>query len=186
MKNICVFCGSGYGKNNQYKIKSQKLGELLAQNGMNLIFGGGTSGLMKIIADSVFLSGGKVIGVVPQKLADAEDVYPDMTEMHITGSMHEAKQLMEQLSDAFVALPGGIGTLDELTEIMTLNQLGFIKKPCGILNVDGYFDIFISLLTNMIGEEFLKQADLDHLILESDEKKLLKKLINYKSEKRRT
>src|SRR5271154_1308940 len=140
MKQVCVFCGSRGGSDGRYAASARALGELLAARGLRLVFGGGHVGLMGVLADAVLEGGGEVIGVIPQGLVDRELAHTRCTHMHITSSMHERKALMAQLADAFVAIPGGYGTMDELFEILTWSQLGLHRKRIGLLNVAGFFD----------------------------------------------
>jgi uncharacterized protein (TIGR00730 family) len=157
--NVTVFLGSQSGASGQYTAAAQAFGREIAASGHCLIYGGGSIGLMGVIADSVLRNGGKVVGVIPVALATREIVRPDLTELHVVGSMHERKALMADLSDGFVALPGGLGTLEELFEIWTWSQLGYHKKRCAILNVEGFFDGLIGFIDHAMTQGFLTASD---------------------------
>ena len=140
VRRVCVYAGSNPGSDPAYAEAARALASLLAERGIGLVFGGGKVGLMGVLADTALAAGGEVIGVMPQALVDREIGHPGLTELRVVGSMHERKALMAELSDAFVAVPGGIGTLEELIEVYTWSQLGIHDKPCGVLNVRGYYD----------------------------------------------
>ena len=156
MRNICVFCGSQNGTDLRYRQAAIELGGLLAQRGHGLVYGGGHVGLMGIIADAVLQAGGSVTGVIPRPMTERELAHETVTKLYVVSSMHERKALMASLSDAFIALPGGYGTLEELFEVIAWAQLGIHRKPIGLLNVAGYFDALLSLVDHMIGEGFIK------------------------------
>ena len=156
MRNICVFCGSQNGTDLRYRQAAIELGGLLAQRGHGLVYGGGHVGLMGIIADAVLEAGGSVTGVIPRPMTERELAHETVTKLYVVSSMHERKALMASLSDAFIALPGGYGTLEELFEVIAWAQLGIHRKPIGLLNVAGYFDALLSLVEHMIGEGFIK------------------------------
>ena len=156
MRNICVFCGSQSGTDLRYRQAAIELGGLLAQRGHGLVYGGGHVGLMGIIADAVLEAGGSVTGVIPRPMTERELAHETVTKLYVVSSMHERKALMASLSDAFIALPGGYGTLEELFEVIAWAQLGIHRKPIGLLNVAGYFDALLSLVDHMIGEGFIK------------------------------
>ena len=143
-----VFCGSNYGARDDYSDAATKLGSLLAEHGIGLVYGGARVGLMGVVADAALAAGGEVIGVMPQALVDREIAHSNLTKLHIVHSMHERKQLMADLSDAFVALPGGFGTFEELCEVLTWNQIGIHNKPCGILNTLGYYDGLLAMFNH--------------------------------------
>jgi hypothetical protein len=157
MKRICVFCGSSSGENLIYRKHAEKLGKLMAEMNIDLVYGGGHVGLMGVLANSALDHGGKVIGVIPQSIADLELAHHGLTQLHIVESMHERKQLMGELSDGFIALPGGFGTLDELSEVLTYNQLRVYDKPVGVLNVNGYFEGLLKFLDHCVEEKFVRQ-----------------------------
>ena len=172
MKRICVFCGSNRGVRNEYIEAAQELGEILVKRNLGLVYGGGNVGLMGIIADAVLAEGGEVIGVIPQSLADREVAHQNLTKMHIVNSMHERKALMADLSDGFIALPGGMGTFDEFCEILTWAQLGIHQKPCGILNVENYFTPLLKMFDHATDEGFLRDAHRD-LVIEATKPEIL-------------
>ena len=156
MKKICVFCGSSSGENQVYRQHAAALGRLMAGMGFELVYGGGNVGLMGVLADSALAAGGLVTGIIPQSIADLEIAHTGLTTLHIVKDMQERKQLMGELSDGFIALPGGFGTLDELSEVMTYNQLRIYDKPVGILNVNGYFDGLLGFLDHCVEERFVR------------------------------
>lgn len=155
MQSIAVFCGSYPGKNNCYMTSARQMGAAIAYKGLGLVYGGGHVGLMGAVADGALEAGGTVIGVMPRSLVDKEQAHKGLTELHVVTSMHERKAMMAERSDAFVALPGGYGTLDELFEIITWAQLGFHRKPIGLLNVAGYFDPLLTFFNHMLQEGFI-------------------------------
>ena len=156
MKHICVFCGSSKGDREAYPQAAAEFGSLLAAHGAGLVYGGASVGLMGAVADAVLQAGGDVTGVIPQSLVDKEIAHSGLTQMHIVDTMHERKALMAKLSDGFVALPGGIGTLEELFEMWTWAQIGLHDKPCVLLNVTGYYDELIRFLDKMTDSGYLK------------------------------
>jgi uncharacterized protein (TIGR00730 family) len=156
LKKICVFCGSNSGTSSVYAAAAQKLGQLIAARGLTLVYGGASVGLMGIIANAALAGGGQVIGVIPRGVIPKEIAHPGLTELRTVASMHERKALMEQLSDAFVAMPGGYGTFDEFFEILTWAQLGLHRKPCGIYNINGFYDGLLAMLDHSMEEGFLK------------------------------
>lgn len=164
---LCIFCGSKPGDNPAYAEAAAELGRMLARQQIGLVYGGASVGLMGVIADAALQAGGDVIGVIPGSLVDMEIAHPDLTHMHVVGSMHERKALMTDLSDGFIALPGGIGTLEELFEIWTWAQLGLHKKPYVLLNVAGYYNQLIGFLDEVAAAQFLKQQNRDMLIIAS-------------------
>ena len=164
MKSICVFLGANPGNDPKYAQAARKMGQELAGRGLTTVYGGSRTGLMGILAQSALDAGGKVIGVIPESLYKIEIAHTGLTELHVADSMHERKALMTELSDGFVAMPGGIGTMDEIFEIFTWAQLGFHTKPCGLLNVDGYYDKLLSFLDGVVREGFLKDIHLEKLL----------------------
>ena len=155
---ICVFCGSSSGLSRTYADAAVALGRCLAEHGTDLVYGGASVGLMGVLADTVLASGGEVVGVIPKALAEKEVSHKHLTQLHVVGSMHERKALMAELSDAFIALPGGFGTIEELCEIITWGQLGFHRKPIGLLNVDGYFDSLLAFFDRAMHDQFVNSA----------------------------
>jgi hypothetical protein len=168
MKRVCVFCGSSAGTRPVYAEAARAMGRLLAERGIGLVYGGGKVGLMGEVADAVLAAGGEVTGVIPRGLMEREVGHQGLTTLHVTGTMHERKALMVDLSDGFVALPGGYGTLDELCEALTWSQLGIHARPCGVLNVDGYFDALLALFDHAVREGFVREAHRG-LVLEASE-----------------
>jgi uncharacterized protein (TIGR00730 family) len=180
-KNICVFCGSSSGGHSVYAQTAQSVGRLLCRRGIELVYGGGNVGLMGVLADACLAQGGRVIGVIPQALVDKEVAHSGLTELRVVGSMHERKALMADLSDAFVALPGGYGTWEELFEMLTWAQLGIQRKPCGLLNVNGYYDPLLELADKGVSEGFLREVNRDLLLSDDDPERLLDRLSSYSS-----
>lgn len=156
MRRICVFCGSKAGDRPAYTEAARELGEALAHRGVGLVYGGASIGLMGVVADATLRAGGQAIGVIPDSLKDKEIAHPGLTELRIVDSMHARKALMADLSDGFVALPGGIGTLEELFEIWTWSHLKIHQKPCVLLNVEGYYDELLIFLDKMHDAGFIK------------------------------
>lgn len=180
MKSILVYCGANQGKNPAYKEAAQALGKQLVKNNIKLVFGGGSVGLMGIVADTMLEAGGHVIGVIPDFLIKMEVGHKGLTELHTVESMHERKALMEKMSDGIIAIPGGFGTIDELFEILTWAQLGLHEKPIGILNVNGFYDFLLKQLEVMIQEGFLKQESRDLLLVSNNIEDLLQQMENFK------
>jgi uncharacterized protein (TIGR00730 family) len=176
MKHLCIFCGSRVGIAPVYIEQTRSLGAAMVQHGFGLVFGAGHIGLMGVLADAVRKLGGETIGVIPQSLVDRELADQQLTKLHIVESMHDRKALMAELSDAFVALPGGFGTLDEWFEILTWRQLKFHQKPIGLLNVAGFFDPLLAWIDKAIEEDFVKAKNRDLMIVENDAEKLLERI----------
>jgi uncharacterized protein (TIGR00730 family) len=176
VERICVFCGASPGARPAYREAAEELAQLMTEDGIGVVYGGGGVGLMGALADAVLAAGGEVTGVIPRALVDREIAHRDVADMRVVGSMHERKALMAELSDAFVALPGGLGTLEELFEIYTWAQLGLHEKPCALLNVDGYYDGIADFLTHAVEERFLRQETRDLLMVETDPAALLERL----------
>jgi len=170
---IAIYCGANGGHDSLYREAAAKMAAFLANEGIGLVYGGGNVGLMGTIADAALKAGGKVIGVIPQSLMEKELGHGGVTELHVVRSMHERKQLMVDLSDGFIALPGGFGTLDELFETLTWLQLSFHAKPVGLLNVNGFFDGLLVFLDHMAEQGFLKQAHRDCVLVANDPAELL-------------
>ena len=179
LTSICVFCGSSAGKNPAFSQTAVRFGELLARNGQTLVYGGSNVGLMKIIADAALSKGGRVVGVMVDYLVEKEVAHDALSELRIVPTMSQRKALMAELSDGFVALPGGIGTLDELFEIWTWSQLGFHRKPFGLLNVDGFFDPLITYLNAVADQGFMRPEHLEMLLVEDDPARLLERMAAY-------
>jgi uncharacterized protein (TIGR00730 family) len=176
MKNICVFCGSHKGNNSVYEEAAQKLGAIIARHNVGLVYGGGGIGLMGTIADTVLKNSGKVIGVIPKSLVDQELAHSSLSELHVVKTMHERKALMSELSDAFIAMPGGMGTLEEFAEIVTWAQLGFHMKPFGLLNIAHYYDGLIEFFRHGVKEGFIHQRHIDMIIIDEDPDRLFTRI----------
>ncbi|MEI6124027.1 MAG: TIGR00730 family Rossman fold protein [Bacteroidota bacterium] len=176
MKNIAVFCGSAIGNREIYRTKTHLLGKLFVENNFSMVYGSGNVGLMGVLADSMLEENGIVIGVIPQRLVDVKVSHKHITTTHIVDSMSERKMLIDKLSDAYLILPGGYGTLDELFEMLTLNQLGIIKKPIGIFNIDGYYDKMFELFDHFIQERFIRPEHKELFFVSNDENELISKL----------
>jgi uncharacterized protein (TIGR00730 family) len=179
MRRVCVYAGSNSGTNPAYAESARALARELAGRGIGLVYGGGKVGLMGVIADAVLAAGGEATGVMPQALIDREIGHTGLTELKVVGSMHERKALMAELSDAFVALPGGIGTLEELIEVYTWSQLGIHEKACGVLNVRGYYDGLATFLDHAVTEGFLRAKHRAVLSVAEDPAALLDALADY-------
>jgi uncharacterized protein (TIGR00730 family) len=179
LNSVCLFCGSSPGASPAYAEAAALLGRTLAGRGLTLVYGGGRVGLMGIAADAALAAGGKVIGVIPEVLATRELAHPRVTELRIVESMHERKAMMSELADGFIALPGGIGTLEEWFEVWTWSQLGFQTKPCGLLNVAGYYDHLLAFLDYMTSERFLTEAHRLMAIVDDQPERLLDRLASH-------
>jgi len=179
--SVCVYCGSSSGDRPEYTVAARELGALFARREIRLVFGGGSVGLMGVLADAVLAAGGKVTGVIPRGLRTEELAHEGVSEMIVVESMHARKQRMVELSDAFIAMPGGIGTLDELFETFTWLQLGIHSKPVGLLNVAGYYDPLLVFLRHMSDRQFLSEKHLGCLSVETDAERLLKKLNSFRT-----
>ncbi len=181
LKRICVYCGSNSGNDNYYEEQARILGDLLTEREITLVYGGARIGIMGAIADEILKQGGEVIGIIPRHLVHHEVAHNGLMDLRIVGSMHERKALMEKLSDGFIALPGGLGTLEELFEMLTWAQLGLHNKPCGILNISGYFDSLIRFLDIAVNEGFLKPANRSLLKIASEAETLLNEFERHQS-----
>lgn len=179
MRRVCVYLGSSVGENPIHRETARQVGELLATSGIGLVYGGGNVGLMGILADAALSAGGEVIGIITQGLVRREVGHTGVTDLRIVETMHERKALMADLSDGFLALPGGMGTLDELFEILTWAQLGIHTKPCGLLNVNGYFDPLVALLDHMVAERFLRPEHRALALVDDDAARLLTHFAEY-------
>jgi uncharacterized protein (TIGR00730 family) len=181
MRSVCVYCGSATGALPEYEAAAREFGQALAAAGLSLVYGGGRAGLMGVIADAVLSAGGEAFGVIPQLLLDREIGHRGLTELHVVKDMHERKRMMADLADAFVALPGGAGTLEEFFEVYTWAQLGYHAKPIGILNVAGYYDPLLALLHHTIERGFMRPRYMDLLQVDAHPAALLAKCQNYVS-----
>ena len=183
MKRIAVFCGSSIGNKEEYLIAAQNLGSALVKNGLGLVFGGGMIGLMGVIARRMLEIGGEVIGVIPEALFKKELALKELTDLRIVRSMHERKAVIADLSDGFIAMPGGLGTIEEIFEALTWTQLGIHTKPCGFLNVRNYFNYLIEFLNHMSDQNFIDKEHRSMIIMEENPEVLLKKINSYKYQK---
>ncbi len=181
INTICIYCGSSSGRHETYDLAASALAEALVSRNIKLVYGGAGIGLMGVVANQVLKLGGEVIGVIPKALALKEVAHKHLTQLHITESMHERKMMMAELSDGFIALPGGIGTLEELFEIWTWAQLGFHNKPCGLLNINGYYDSLIGFLDHVLAEQFVKKEHHALLLVETNPNALLDRYSNYQT-----
>ena len=178
-KQLTVYCGSSTGFNKEYTEQSKALAQEMVANNYQLVYGAGNVGLMGVIADEVLSFGGEVLGVIPQHLMDKEVGHTGLTELIVTQTMHERKMIMAERTNGFIAMPGGIGTLEEIIEVMTWSQLDLHPYPVCFYNVNGYYNTLFSFLEHMIKEGFLKQAYVDNLILEEDPKKLISRIEDF-------
>lgn len=181
LKRVCVFCGSSPGANPRFADLARGLGHQLVERGIGLVYGGGNVGLMGVVADAVLERGGHVIGVIPHALMAREVGHRGLPDLRIVESMHERKALMADLADAFIALPGGIGTLEEFFEVLTWTQLGMHAKPCGLLNVDGFYDHLLAFLDHGVEQRFLRQEHRDMVLVETRPAALLDRFLLYQS-----
>ena len=179
MQRICIFCGSSPGARPGYVQEAEALGRAIVENNFGLVYGGASVGIMGAVADAVLKSGGEVIGVIPKALTEKEISHTGLTEMRVAESMHERKALMADLSDGFIAMPGGLGTIEELFEILTWAQLGIHQKPCGLLNVEHYFDQLLAFLDRTVTEKFVQSAHRSMLLVDEDPVDLLQKFKDY-------
>lgn len=177
-QSLCVFCGSAMGLDEVYKQAAEELGVRLAQAGIKLVFGGGHIGLMGVVADATLANGGTVTGVIPESLQQRELAHDRLSELHVVDSMHTRKALMADLAEAFVALPGGLGTFEELCEILTWGQLRFHNKPIAILNINGYYDTLLELFDHAVGQGFMKPENRELLNVSNSIDELMEWLLN--------
>jgi len=176
-RRVCVFCGSSPGARPAYVAAAETLARRLVAHGIGIVFGGGGVGLMGALADAALKAGGEVIGVMPRSLVEKGVGHTRLSELRVAGSMHERKALMADLSDAFIALPGGYGTFEEFCEVLTWTQLGLQRKPCGILNVEGYYDSLLALFDHAVAERFLHPVHRGMVIADSDPESLIARLL---------
>ncbi|HSD69431.1 MAG TPA: TIGR00730 family Rossman fold protein [Woeseiaceae bacterium] len=179
MKRLCVYCGSNSGNQPVFAAAAKELGGALAAAGIELVYGGSAKGIMGALADAVLEGGGTVIGVIPKALIDKEVGHTGLTELHVVSSMHERKSMMAVLADGFAALPGGYGTLEEIIEMLTWGQLGFHTKPCGLLNVNGYFDDLLRYLDRAVASGFLRPQHRAMLLVAERPAGLLQQFSSY-------
>jgi uncharacterized protein (TIGR00730 family) len=176
LTSLCVFCASSIGAKPVYADSARRFGVALADRGITLVFGGGCVGLMGVIADATLGAGGRAVGVIPRALEEREIAHRGLTALHVVETMHERKQRMVDLADAFVMLPGGFGTWDEFCEVVTWAQLGIHRKAMGVLNVDGYYDPMLSMADRAVSEGFVNAVHRDRLVIDDDELRLLDRL----------
>jgi uncharacterized protein (TIGR00730 family) len=180
MKRLCVYCGSSPGSQPDYVEAAKNLGRALVERNIDLVYGGASVGLMGVLANTVLAEGGYVIGIMPQNLVDKEVAHTGLSELRVVKSMHERKTLMAELSDGFIALPGGLGTLEEIFEVLTWAQLGLHQKPCGLLNICAYYRSLIDFLAHAVSEKFLKEVYHAMLLVEEQPQRLIERFERYK------
>jgi uncharacterized protein (TIGR00730 family) len=180
VQSICVFCGSNAGNEPAYERAARSLGETLAEAGITLVYGGGHVGLMGVVANAALAAGGEAIGVIPKSLVEREIAHNGLTDLHVVGSMHERKAMMSDLSEGFIALPGGTGTMEEFFEVLTWAQLGEHAKPCGLLNVAGYYDPLLALFDHMVYKGFLSETNRSIVLVDTDPIALLGRFEEYR------
>ena len=183
MQSVCVFCGSSAGARREYADAARALGRIVAEKGLKLVYGGARVGLMGEVADAALEAGGEVIGVIPVALVERELAHDGLTALHHVGSMHERKAMMADLSDAFVALPGGVGTLEELFEVWTWGQLGHHQKPVGLLNAESYFDPLLGFVDRQYREGFMRREHREMLVVDDDPHRILARFESYEAPK---
>lgn len=179
MKRLAVYCGSSLGASEDYKLGAITLGKELAKRQITLVYGGSSIGLMGILANTVLKEGGQVIGVIPRLLEEREISHPSLTKLYVVENMHERKAKMAELADGFVVMPGGAGTLEEFFEVFTWGQIGIHQKPCGLLNIKGYYNPLMHLLDHMVKQEFLQEKFRSMLIVEEGPALLIERFSHY-------
>jgi uncharacterized protein (TIGR00730 family) len=180
MKRVCVFCGSSSGSLPIYQQVAFNVGRLLAGHGYCVVYGGGRVGLMGALAEGTLSAGGEVIGIIPQALFEKEIGYSDLKDLRVVGSMHERKAMMAEISDAFLTLPGGFGTFEEFFEMVTWSQLGVHQKPCGLLNLNGFYDPLLAMCDHAVSQGFLREVDRKLILSDSDPEALIQRVLNFK------
>jgi uncharacterized protein (TIGR00730 family) len=180
MKRLCVFSGSSAGNDRAYRLAATTLGRTLGTRGISVVYGGARVGIMGAVADAALASGAEVIGVIPRALVSKEIAHAGLTDLRIVSSMHERKAMMADLADGFIALPGGWGTLEEFFEVLTWAQLGIHEKPCGLLNVSGYFDALLAFLDHSVGQGFVRPENARMMLVEHDPERLLDAMSAYR------
>ncbi|MFC1689827.1 TIGR00730 family Rossman fold protein [Pseudomonadota bacterium] len=183
MKTICVYCGSNPGRVPDYREAARRLGQELAERRLGLVYGGASVGVMGAVADAILEGGGQAVGVIPHSLATKEVSHHGLDQLFVVDSMHERKAKMAELSDGFIALPGGWGTIEEIFEMLTWAQLGFHEKPCGLLNVSGYYDHLFAFLENAIREQFVKPEYRPMIMMDDDPESLIQRFEQYRAPK---
>ncbi|MBX9577603.1 MAG: TIGR00730 family Rossman fold protein [Chthoniobacterales bacterium] len=182
MATLCIYCGSNVGNDPLFLETARLVGKILAEGDHTLVYGGGSVGLMGVVADAALAAGGKVIGIIPELFVQEkrEIAHSGLTELHVVDSMHERKYKMASLADAFLALPGGIGTLEEIIEAFTWTQIGIHPKPCALLNVNGFYNPLMTLLADMVEKGFLHREQLSQLIVEAEPEVAINHLLSHK------
>lgn len=180
MRRICVFCGSSPGARPEYLQAAEQLGHLMASRNIGLVYGGAKVGMMGKIADAVLEKGGEVIGIIPKGLVEKEVAHTGLADLRIVDSMHERKAMMATLSDGFIAMPGGLGTIEELFEVLTWSQIGIHDKPCGLLNVEGYYEKLMEFVQHTVEEEFVKNVHQDMMLMHEKPEDILQAFETYK------
>ena len=175
--SVCVYCGARPGDEALFAETARQVGEWIGRHGGQLVYGGGSNGLMGIVADATLAAGGRVVGIIPQALVDKEWAHPHCTELHVVDTMHERKRMMAERADAFIALPGGIGTFEEFFEVWTWRQLGYHNKPVGLLNLNGYYDGLLAFLSSVVKHQFMGEWQMDLIAIDTQAPALLKKLV---------
>jgi uncharacterized protein (TIGR00730 family) len=181
MKRLCVYCGSSPGSQPDYTEAAKHLAHALVEKNIEVVYGGASVGTMGVLANAMLAEGGQVIGIIPQTLVDKEVAHPGLSELRVVKSMHERKMLMAELSDGFIALPGGLGTLEEFFEVLTWALLGLHQKPCGLLNIRGYYRSLIDFLDHAVSEKFIREAHRAMLLVEEQPERLLERFERYKA-----
>jgi uncharacterized protein (TIGR00730 family) len=180
MKRVCVFCGSSSGAQPIYQKIAFSVGRLLTEHGYGVVYGGGRVGLMGALAEGTLAAGGNLVGIIPKVLFDKEIGNSDLKDLRIVGSMHERKALMAELSEAFITLPGGFGTFEECFEMVTWSQLGVHKKPCGVLNINGFYDPLLNMCDRAVSQGFLTEVDRKLIISDPDPESLIQRVLTFK------
>jgi uncharacterized protein (TIGR00730 family) len=181
MKRLCVYCGSSPGSQPHYTEAAENLARVLVKRNIEVVYGGASVGMMGVLANTVLAEGGHVIGIIPQTLVDKEVAHPGLSDLRVVNSMHERKTLMAELSDGFIALPGGLGTLEEVFEVLTWAQLGLHQKPCGLLNIRGYYRSLIAFLDHAVSERFIRDVHRTMLLVEEEPERLLDHFERYQA-----
>ena len=181
IKRIAVYCGSAAGASEIYRLEAVKFARILVEQGITLVYGGASVGIMGTVADTVLREGGKAIGVIPALLEGREIAHKNLTELHRVSTMHERKSKMIELADGFVALPGGFGTLDEFAEVFTWSQIGLHQKPVGLININNYYDPLLSLISKMTDEQFMQEKYRHMAVVENDGNALIRRFRDYEA-----
>ncbi len=181
IKKLAIYCGSSAGVSDSYREGAERLADVLSEAGIAIVYGGAKVGLMRVIADRMLANGGTVIGVIPQALVDVEVAHDGLTELHVVANMHDRKALIAELADGFIMMPGGPGSLDEFFEMITWSQLGYHTKPCGILNINGYYDRLLDFLDHVVGQGFMKEPHRNMIIVNNEPRVILNQFRQYQA-----